>query len=106
LVIWTEWEKSRSEFRGQAQNFKRELEFDSEFDWRTSLLDLFVDRVGVAVGTELLEFQTGSGVTTVFHRGIAGDTSRTLVQVSAALHAFQGDDDPYAFTLSHDSFLA
>jgi hypothetical protein len=101
LVIWTEWEKSRSEFRGQAQNFKRELEFDC-----SRLLDLFMDRVGVAVRAELLKFQTGSGVTTVFHRGIAGDTSRTLVQVSAALHAFQGDDDPYAFTLSHDSFLA
>jgi hypothetical protein len=62
--------------------------------------------MGIAMGAELFQFHTSSGVTTVFHRGIAGHTSRTLVQVSAALGTFQSDDNPYAFILSHGYVLA
>jgi hypothetical protein len=44
-VVWTEWDESRFRVLNRPQNYK--IQF---------LLDLFMNRVGVAVATELFEF--------------------------------------------------
>jgi hypothetical protein len=67
----------------------------------SGLLDFFVNRVGVAVGAELFQFQTGSCIPAVFHRGVTGYTRSALIWVSSALGTFQRYDDPHTFVLSH-----
>jgi hypothetical protein len=66
------------------------------------LFDLFMHCVLVAMGAELFQFHPGSGVTTVFHRGVARYAIRPLIGIRAALGTFQRDDNPYAFVLSHE----
>ena len=55
----------------------------------------------VAVGAEFLQLQAASRITTVFHGGVTGNTSRTLVSIRAALRAFQSYNDADAFAFGH-----
>jgi hypothetical protein len=52
------------------------------------LLDFLVNRMAVAVGTELLQFQSSRRIAAVFAGGIAGDTGRSLAGIAATFSAF------------------
>lgn len=62
-----------------------------------------MNRVFVAVTAELLQFQACRCVATVLHGCVAGNTRRSLVWVTAALSAFQGNNNANAFLASHTS---
>ncbi len=64
------------------------------------LFDFFVNGMFVAMGAELLEFQAGCCVATVFCRGVARNPGRSFIGVSATLRAFQRDNNSNTF--SHD----
>jgi hypothetical protein len=66
-----------------------------------SLLNFFMSRVLVAVTTEFAQLQSGGGVPTIFHCGIAGDTRRAFSKIAAALGAFQSDDNTNALFGCH-----
>lgn len=68
-----------------------------------TLLDFFVNGVGVAVGTKLLDFKSPGGVTTVLASGVAGNAVGSLVGISATFCAFHGDGNAYAFLTCHVS---
>jgi hypothetical protein len=55
----------------------------------------------VAMSAEFFQLNPGSGVTTIFSRGVTGHARRSLGRIGATLGAFQRDDDPDAF--SHKS---
>ena len=42
----------------------------------------------IAMGAELLQFQTGGGIATVFGRGITGNPRRALGRITAAFRTF------------------
>ncbi len=69
------------------------------------LLDFAVNRVLVAVGAKLFQFEARSGVAAVLLGGVARHAGRTLVSVGTALGALQGDYEPYVFTFSHGGTL-
>ena len=60
-----------------------------------------MNRMGIAVAAEFLQLQAGGRITTVFHGGVAGHASRTLVSVRAALRTFQSYNDADAFAFGH-----
>jgi len=62
-----------------------------------------MDSVGIAVGAELFQFHSASGIPPIFGRGIAGYSGRSLIVVGTTLSAFQRNDD--SDTFSHGSRL-
>ena len=60
-----------------------------------------MDRVLVAVGTELLQLHATGGVPAVLLGGVAGYAGGPLTDIGPALGAFQGDSNADVFTLSH-----
>lgn len=58
--------------------------------------------VSVAVGTELLDFESSSSVTTVLASGVAVNAVGSLIGISATFCAFHGDGNAYAFLTCHD----
>jgi len=66
------------------------------------LFDFFVDSVFVAVGAELFQLNPCRSVTAVFHCGVARNSGRSLIWVSATLGTFQRDHNANTFTLSHN----
>jgi hypothetical protein len=69
----------------------------------SSLFDLLMHRVTIAVRTKLFQFQAIRGVPTIFHRGVPGDAGRPFIWIRAALGTFQRNYEPNAFILSHNS---
>lgn len=68
---------------------------ESQQAW-VSLFDLFsffVHRMLIAVSTELLEFQTASRVSTIFRRGVPGDTGRSLAGIRTTFRTLQRNND-------------
>jgi hypothetical protein len=51
------------------------------------LFRFFVNRVLVAVGTELFQLHPSSGIATVLRRGVPRHTGRSLIRVGATLGA-------------------
>ena len=60
-----------------------------------------MDRVLVAVGTELLQLHATGGVPAILGGGVAGYAGGPLTDIGPALGAFQGDSNADVFTLSH-----
>lgn len=58
--------------------------------------------VGVAMGTELFDFESSGGIATVFAGGVTGYTIRTFVGIGATFGAFDGDRNAYAFLTCHN----
>ena len=57
--------------------------------------------VGIAMAAEFLQLQAARRITTVFHGGVTGNASRTLVGVRAAFRTFQSYNDADAFAFGH-----
>lgn len=60
-----------------------------------------MNSVGVAVGTELLDFKSSGGVTAVFASGVAVNAVGTFVGIGATFCAFHSDGNAYAFLTCH-----
>ncbi len=54
---------------------------------RDGLLDLFMNRVRVAMGTKLFQLKTSCGIPTIFHRRVTRYPSRSLIRIRATLCA-------------------
>ena len=61
--------------------------------------------VFVAVGTELLDFESSCSVTTVLASGITVYAVGSLICIRATFGAFQGNGNAYAFLACHDGCL-
>ena len=72
------------------------------------LLNFFMHSMLVAMGTELVQFQTSRGITTVFGGGITGNPRRALRGITATLGAFEGDNQssPLSFFTGHSGLKA
>lgn len=60
-----------------------------------------MNRVTVAVATELLDFESSGGIATVFAGGVTGHTLGTFVGIRATFGAFDGDRNADAFFACH-----
>ena len=70
---------------------------------KSQLFDFFVNRVLVAVGTELVKFQPAGGVAAVLGGGVTRHPFRPLVGVGTTLGTFKRDDDTNALLGCHNS---
>jgi hypothetical protein len=70
------------------------------------LLDLLMNRGGVAVLAELLQFEAFGGVASVLHGRVTGHARRTLGGVGPAFGALKSDDEPDALVFGHGKDVA
>ena len=68
-----------------------------------NLLNLFMNRVLVAMGTELFQFDPVGGIPTVLGGGVARHSGRSLVRIGAALSTLQRNNDTNALSHSESS---
>jgi hypothetical protein len=105
---------------GERRFLKKELDMGNgsgrQKGWSTAiksrsdkgrcLLDLLVNRGGVAVLAELLQLKSFGGVASVLHGRVTGHARRTLGGVGPAFGALKSDDEPDALVFGHGKDVA
>jgi len=61
-----------------------------------------MNRVGVAMGAKLFEFQTAGCVATVFGSRVPRHSCRSLIEIGATLCTFERNNNPSALLASHN----